>query len=48
MAETIANYLQDRPLQLMMQKAIRHKMDVELIPENMAKGFTDAVQYVLK
>jgi ribosomal protein S2 len=48
MAATIGHYLQNKSLQLVMQKAIRHKMDVELIPENMAKGFTDAVEYVLK
>jgi glycosyltransferase involved in cell wall biosynthesis len=48
MAEAIGNYLKDKPLQVAMQKVIRHKMDVELIPENMAKGFTDAVEYVLK
>jgi glycosyltransferase involved in cell wall biosynthesis len=47
MAATIQNYLQNKPLQISMQKAIRHKMAVELIPENMAKGFTDAVSYVL-
>jgi glycosyltransferase involved in cell wall biosynthesis len=46
MAATIHNYLKNKPLQIAMQKAIRHKMDVELIPENMAKGFTDAVNYV--
>jgi glycosyltransferase involved in cell wall biosynthesis len=48
MAQTIQSYLTNKDLQTSMQKAIRHKMDVELIPENMAKGFTDAVEYVLK
>jgi glycosyltransferase involved in cell wall biosynthesis len=48
MANTIQAYLQNKALQQSMQKAIRHKMDFELIPENMAKGFTDAVQYVLR
>ena len=48
MAKTIQEYLQNEELQKAMQKAIRHKMDFELIPENMAKGFTDAVDYVLR
>jgi glycosyltransferase involved in cell wall biosynthesis len=47
MAHKIQEYLQNEALQKTMQKAIRHKMDFELIPENMVKGFTDAVQYVL-
>jgi glycosyltransferase involved in cell wall biosynthesis len=47
MADKIQEYLQNEALQKTMQKTIRHKMDFELIPENMAKGFTDAVEYVL-
>jgi glycosyltransferase involved in cell wall biosynthesis len=47
MANTIQEYLQNEELQQSMQKAIRHKMDIELTPENMAKGFMDAVDYVL-
>lgn len=48
MAATIQDYLQNRDLQQTMQKTIRHKMDSELTPENMLKGFTDAVNYVLQ
>ncbi len=47
MAETIKKYLQNIDLQLSMQKIMRHKMDFELTPENMLKGFTDAIGYVL-
>ncbi len=48
MAQTIQDYLQNPALQTKMQQAIRHKMDFELTPENMAKGFIDAVNYTLK
>ncbi len=48
MAQTIQNYLQSPDLQKKMHKAIRYKMDIELTPENMAKGFIDAVNYTLK
>ena len=47
MAATIQYYLQDIDLQLSMQKTMRHKMDFELTPDNMLKGFTDAIGYVL-
>jgi glycosyltransferase involved in cell wall biosynthesis len=48
MAQTIENYLKNKELQESMQRSIRHKMGVELTPDNMAKGFTDAVDYVLE
>ena len=48
MATTVQNYLQNVDLQESMQKKIRYKMDIELTPDNMLKGFTDAVDYVLR
>lgn len=48
MAFAVQTYLENLILQKTMQQAIRHKMDRELIPENMLKGFTDAVSFVLK
>jgi glycosyltransferase involved in cell wall biosynthesis len=47
MAAVIQDYLQNPVLQQNIYAAIRHKMDKELTPENMLKGFVDAVEYVL-
>jgi glycosyltransferase involved in cell wall biosynthesis len=48
MADTIYNYLNNKPLQEYIKKRIRIKMDSELTMENMVKGFTDAVDFALK
>jgi glycosyltransferase involved in cell wall biosynthesis len=47
MAETIQMYLENPTLQSTIKNSIRAKMDNELTPENMAKGFIDAVSFVL-
>ena len=47
MAQKILDYLQNPDLQTKMHNNIRYKMDVELTPENMVKGFIDAVNYTL-
>jgi glycosyltransferase involved in cell wall biosynthesis len=47
MAQTVANYLQDESLQQRMKSIIRHKIESELTTDNMVKGFTDAVSFVL-
>jgi glycosyltransferase involved in cell wall biosynthesis len=47
MADTIYKYLQNEDLQKEMKRSIRQKMDTELTLDNMVKGFTDAVAYVL-
>jgi glycosyltransferase involved in cell wall biosynthesis len=46
MADTIAHYLQNESLQERMKEHIKRKMET-LSPENMLKGFTDAIEFVL-
>jgi glycosyltransferase involved in cell wall biosynthesis len=47
MATTIEMYLKNPTLQAKMKKKIRHKMEHELTIDNMVKGFTDAIDFVL-
>jgi glycosyltransferase involved in cell wall biosynthesis len=47
MAATIEFYLKTPTLQGEMKKYIRHKMEHELTIDNMVKGFTDAIDFVL-
>jgi hypothetical protein len=47
MATTIEFYLNNPTLQVKMKKQIRHKMEHELTIDNMVKGFTDAIDFVL-
>jgi glycosyltransferase involved in cell wall biosynthesis len=47
MATTIEMYLKNPALQAKMKKNIRHKMEYELTIDNMVKGFTDAIDFVL-
>lgn len=47
MAETIMAYLNNSDLQKSMKGKIKEKIE-SLTPENMVKGFTDAIDYVLK
>ena len=47
MATVILQYLTNEPLQLKMKNFIQQKMETELTTENMVKGFTDAVSFVL-
>jgi glycosyltransferase involved in cell wall biosynthesis len=48
MANAIVSYLQNEPLQLKTKENIRFKMENELTIDNMVKGFTDAIDYVLQ
>jgi glycosyltransferase involved in cell wall biosynthesis len=48
MANAIVTYLQNEPLQLKTKENIRYKMENELTIDNMVKGFTDAIDYVLQ
>jgi glycosyltransferase involved in cell wall biosynthesis len=48
MATTVEMYLKNPVLQAKMKKNIRHKMEQELTIDNMVKGFTDAIDFVLK
>ena len=47
MADKILEYLHNEPLQRSMKQAMRYKMENELTIDNMVKGFTDAVSFVL-
>jgi glycosyltransferase involved in cell wall biosynthesis len=47
MATTIEAYLKNPILQKCMKNNIRHKMEHELTIDNMVKGFTDAIDFVL-
>lgn len=48
MSDNILSYLQNEEMQIRMKKNIKEKMETELTKENMVKGFTDAISFVLK
>jgi glycosyltransferase involved in cell wall biosynthesis len=48
MSDTILDYLQNERMQRRMKNNIQQKIEHELTTENMVKGFTDAIQFVLK
>jgi glycosyltransferase involved in cell wall biosynthesis len=48
MANRIKHYLQDESLQSRIKNNIKRKVETELTTENMVKGFTDAIQFVIQ